>query len=140
MDDEERFERLLEVLAELREANESMPIVVEGQRDVTSLRLLGMPGDVLPLHTGAPLFTLAEDIGRRAREVVLLTDWDDKGQALFEGFGAMLVANGVRVERTFRDRIRLGMRPTLKDVESLASYVGKNLARFQRKDLDEAWR
>lgn len=137
MDDEERFDRLLDVLVDLRETNETVPVVVEGQRDVTALRLLGLKGRIVTLHRGDPLFLVAEALGAQAQEVVLLTDWDTKGQALFESLRVSLAANGVRVNGAFRDDLRHWIRPTLNDVESLASYVGRNLARYHRRDLGD---
>ena len=135
MDDEERFERLLEVLAELREANEETPIVVEGARDVASLRTLGCSGHIIPLHSGDPLFQVAESIAAQAESVILLTDWDAKGQRLFDTLRAALAANGVPSDGRFRDDLRHCIRPTLNDVESLAGYVARTLARYHRKDL-----
>lgn len=137
MDDEERFEELLAVLAQLRAVNEATPIVVEGKRDVASLRRLGIGGRIVVLHSGDPLFRVAETLGAQAREVVLLTDWDSKGQRLFEELAAKLAANGCRVVGTFRDDLRHAIRPTLSDVESLATYVERNLARYHRKDLGD---
>lgn len=135
VDDGERFDELLAVLDELREANEGTPIVVEGIRDVASLRELGLSGHIIPLHSGDPLFTLAEEIAAQADEVILLTDWDAKGQTLFDSLRAALAANGVKSDGKFRDDLRHWIRPTLQDVESLAGYVAKNLARYHQKDL-----
>lgn len=137
MDDEERFDRLLEVLSELREAHETAPIVVEGARDVASLRLLGLSGHIIPLHSGEPLFQVAEAIAGQADEVILLTDWDAKGQRLFDALKGALAANGVRTDGKFRDDLRHWIRPTLQDVESLAGYVQRNLERYHRKDLGD---
>lgn len=137
MDDQERFEQLLEVLSELREANAEAPIVVEGARDVSSLRQLGMTGHIIPLHSGTTLFGLAEEIAAQADEVILLTDWDKKGQTLFETLRDALVANGVKVEGRFRDDIRRASRPTPNDVESLASVVQRGLERYHQKDLGD---
>lgn len=135
MDDAERFENLLLVLDELREANEETPIVVEGARDVVSLRALGFTGHIIPLHSGDPLFQVGEAIAAQADEVIILTDWDMKGQQLFEALRTALAANGTRADGKFRDRLRHWIRPTLKDVESLAGYVQKGLERFHGKDL-----
>lgn len=137
MDDAERFEELLEVLAELREANEETPIVVEGKRDVASLRLLGMRGHVIPLHSGDPLFQVAEAISAQADEVILMTDWDRKGGVLFDQLATNLSANGVRVDGSYRDRIRHAIRPTLPDVESLAGHVARGMQRFHGKAAHE---
>lgn len=135
MDDEERFELLLETLDELRAANEETPIVVEGARDVSSLRRLGLGGHLIPLHSGDPLFQVAEAIAAQADEVILLTDWDAKGQTLFEQLRVALAANGVRVAGAFREDLRHAIRPTLKDVESLAGYVQRGLERYHGKDI-----
>ena len=137
MQDEDRFERLLEVLADLAEANRETPIVVEGRRDVESLRRLGCLGEVHALHAGETLHERAEFFAGTAREVILLTDWDRKGEELFEAMRARFAANGIRVEGAFRDKIRIWMRPPVKDVESLAGYVARAMARFYGRELGE---
>lgn len=137
MDDEQRFERLLEVLDDLVAENLTTPIVVEGRRDVESLRALGCAGDVHALNAGASLHERAEALAAGASWVILLTDWDRKGQQLFESMRDKLAANGVRADGTFRERLQLWMRPPVKEVESLADYVARNLARFHGKDLSD---
>lgn len=137
VDEAERFERLLDVLAELRDANEETPVVVEGIRDIASLRALGLTGHIIPLHSGVPLFQVAEEIADQADSVILLTDWDAKGQQLFDNLRRALSANGIPSDGRFRDDLRHWIRPTLSDVESLAAYVAKCLARFHQKELGE---
>jgi 5S rRNA maturation endonuclease (ribonuclease M5) len=137
MDEAARFDALLEVLEELAEANETVPILVEGKRDVTSLRLLDCRGVIEPINQGAPLFNLCETLATKTRQVILMTDWDRKGGVLYETLQSSLTACGVRVDGTFRDKIQFWMRPPVKDVESLASYVGKGLARFYETTLEE---
>lgn len=137
MDEAERFDALLLVLDELAQANASVPIVVEGQRDVASLRRLACRGDIVPLHRGEPLFELCENLSRRTGEVVLLTDWDRKGGQLFDSLEAAFAACGVRVDGAYRDKIRFWMRPPVRDVESLAGYVARGLERYHRTTLEE---
>lgn len=137
MDEAERFDALLDVLEELAEANQTVPILVEGKRDVTSLRLLSCRGVIEPINQGAPLFTLCEALAARTKDVILMTDWDRKGGLLYDSLQASLTACGVRVDGTFRDKIQFWMRPPVKDVESLASYVGRGLARFYETTLEE---
>jgi len=138
MEDEERFERLMEVLDELAIENLTTPIVVEGRRDVEALRVLGCAGEILPLNAGVTLHDRAEAIAASgAREVILLTDWDRKGDELFDKMRALFAANRVRTRGEERDKIRLWMRPPVKQVEELAGYVTRNLARYQLRDLDE---
>ena len=135
MDDAERFEILLERIEELRARNEEEPIVVEGLRDIASLRSLGMEGHIIPINSGVPLFQVAEAISQQADAIILLTDWDAKGQTLFEALRTALLANGVKVDGEVRVELRHAIRPTIPDVESLASYVQRGLERFHGKDL-----
>lgn len=135
MDDETRFERLLEVLDDLVAENLAVPIVVEGIRDVESLRRLGCAGDVHTLNAGTTLHARAERLAGRTEWVILLTDWDRKGDQLFASMKEKLAANGVRADGTFREKLQMWMRPPVKDVESLADYVARNLARYHGKDL-----
>lgn len=137
MDDADRFDSLLEVLEELAEANERTPILVEGKRDVTSLRLLACRGEIHPINQGEALFTLCEGIATRTREVILMTDWDRKGGQLFDQLATSLFACGVKVDGTFRDKIQFWMRPPVKDVESLATYVGRGLLRYHGRTLED---
>lgn len=130
MDDEERFERLLEVLDELAIENLETPIVVEGQRDVKALRILGCAGAIHAINAGDSLHDRAESFAAGTRRVILLTDWDRKGDQLFDMMRGKLHANGVRADGDFRDKIRMWMRPPVKDVESLATYVARNIARY----------
>jgi 5S rRNA maturation endonuclease (ribonuclease M5) len=136
MDDEERFERLMEVLEDLAIENLETPILVEGRRDVEALRVLGCAGEVLPLNAGATLHDRAEAIcASGARAIILLTDWDRKGEELYARMRSLLEANRVRVSGEHREKLRLWMRPPVNAVEDLAAYVARNLARYHRKDL-----
>lgn len=137
MHERERFEVLLGLLADLAETNRSIPILVEGKRDVEALRALGCGGAIHMLHTGETLHAVAERISLDAREIILMTDWDRKGDTLFATFHALLMAHGVRIDSTFRARIRSWTRLPLKDVESLAGHVAEDVERFRRTSLEE---
>lgn len=137
MDDAERFERLMEVIDDLAIENLETPIVVEGRRDVESLRILGCAGEIHPLNLGDSLHQRAEALASSVKLVILLTDWDRKGQQLFDAMTVRFLANGVKVDRSYREKIQLWMRPPVKDIESLAGYVARNLARYHEKELGE---
>lgn len=133
----DRFLTLLDVVEELAAENARVPIVVEGQRDVASLRDLGCRGTIHVLHNGLSLMGLAEKLANESPHVILLTDWDRKGAILFEQFALMLGANGVRLHGHYRDRIAASSAPSLQDVESLAGYVSRHLARHLGQDLHD---
>jgi 5S rRNA maturation endonuclease (ribonuclease M5) len=70
-------------LEELSLINESVPIIVEGYRDVQTLRALGMQGEIVKLHTGRSIQQWCEEFSEHHWEAVILTDWDNRGNQLF---------------------------------------------------------
>ena len=125
---EETYEDLVAVIADLAEANLEVPVIVEGGRDVKSLRDLGLRGKVLPLNSGVSMFHLAEAYSRRHRKAIILTDWDRRGGQLCRLLMDAFEANQVRFDVDLRARITLLTRKDIKDVESLAAHV-ERLAR-----------
>lgn len=137
MSDPDRFDGLLAVLDDLMHANETATILVEGRRDVESLHALGCRGTIVPLNRGMPLFEVCEEVAGQGAPVILLTDWDRRGDVLLEQVRTGLQANGCPVDTIYRDRIRASVKGYLKDVESLSSLVERGLERFHRKTLAE---
>lgn len=135
--DQARFELLLGVLDELRDANADAPVLVEGLRDVASLRALGCTGELVPLNQGKTLYEVCEELARRAPLVILLTDWDRKGGYLRAETTRAIEGSAARVDATFRDRIRLYVDEPVKDVESLAGYVRRGLEKFFLESLED---
>jgi 5S rRNA maturation endonuclease (ribonuclease M5) len=80
--DIERAERLREVFELLREINENVPVIIEGKKDFMALRDLGLNGEIIKLHGGKNLYDFCDDIALRFDRVILLLDWDKKGEQL----------------------------------------------------------
>jgi 5S rRNA maturation endonuclease (ribonuclease M5) len=74
--------RLQGLVHELTLLNNEIPVIVEGRRDVTALRRLGLQGTILTLHCGLTVAAFAEQIARRFPSVILLLDWDRRGRQL----------------------------------------------------------
>jgi len=70
-------------LEDLSLTNESVPIIVEGSRDVQALRALGMTGKIVKLHSGRSIQQFCEEFSESYGEAVILTDWDNRGNQLF---------------------------------------------------------
>ena len=71
-----RLERVEELLSELSEYSEKGAIIiVEGKRDVLSLKKLGIEGN-FELATKQSLFNFSERIAQLGKQVIILTDWD----------------------------------------------------------------
>ena len=63
--DTERAERLRKIIEALHEINQIIPVIVEGKKDASALRRLGLPGDIITLHNGKNLYDFCEDIFHR---------------------------------------------------------------------------
>ncbi|MFH1101375.1 MAG: toprim domain-containing protein [Methanobacteriota archaeon] len=83
MDYETTLEELEQTIDDLQEENKTVPIIVEGKKDVNALRKLGITGKIIPLNTGASLSSFCDQIAQHYHQVILLTDWDRKGGHLF---------------------------------------------------------
>ncbi len=79
MDYKESFEELEKALFELIEENKDIPIVVEGDKDVSSLRKLGVTGEIITTNSGLSIIDFCDKIANNYSEIILLTDWDKKG-------------------------------------------------------------
>src|SRR3990172_6439778 len=122
---EDVYDRLVEVLGELVEANEDAPVVVEGERDVKALRALGLTGEIVTLHRGVTVFHLCERLAADHRRVVILTDWDVRGGQLARLLRDGLAANGVKYDDDLRARLAALCQKDIKAVEDLQTYGGR---------------
>lgn len=86
-----RADKLREVLERLHAvSDDGVPIVVEGKRDREALRKLGFAGEILTLHGRGRLYEFAEEMHAQYTAVILLLDWDEKGELLQSQVGELL--------------------------------------------------
>lgn len=104
-------------------------IVVEGERDVQSLRRLGVEGRVLPLHRGQRLAALARELGEHARRAILLTDWDTEGGHLAYRLRDLLAAGPVEVDLDLRRRLARCLHGEVVHVEGLFRWAQRHAER-----------
>jgi len=123
--DLERASRLREVMEALYEANKKAPVIVEGKRDSLALRNLGLVGEIINLHQGNNLYEFCEEISERFSKVIILLDWDDKGESLHKA----LIRNlrGLWEEFSgFREILKILCQKDIKDIEGIPKLL-KNL-------------
>lgn len=116
----ERLEMLERALDDLRELNATMPVVVEGKRDVAALRALGLHGEILMVHSGNALIEVCDRLAERYREVVALTDWDRTGGHIMRHLRDNLRGR-VRLHREIRRT--LATYSEVHDIEALPTYL-----------------
>ena len=110
---EKKILQVLETLAE--ESLKGKPIVVEGKKDVTTLRALGIAGTILTVKTGGQSFlNFVSEIEKRAvEEVILLLDFDRRGK------------EGTKYLKQSLERARI--KPNIKFWRTLSALVGKEI-------------
>ncbi|WP_445474773.1 toprim domain-containing protein [Methanococcoides methylutens] len=120
-----KLELIEELLGEVVEcSNKGDLIVVEGKRDIISLRKLGIRGDI-ELATHRPLTEVSARIVNSGKRVIILTDWDRRGDLLASKISEDLRYFGIDVDTYMRERLSSMVKKEIKDVESLYSYVTK---------------
>jgi 5S rRNA maturation endonuclease (ribonuclease M5) len=104
------------------EANRFIPLIVEGRRDAEALRKLGFTGEIINLHSGKSIYEFCEDLTQKYDRVVLLMDWDDKGDKLFDMLSENL--RGYYEEFSpFRESIKVLCQKDIKDIEGIPGLL-----------------
>lgn len=117
------IEALEELIGALLEASQrGAAIIVEGRRDKMALQSLGASGPVI-MASSKSILDMAEDAASQYQEIVVLTDWDEKGEEM-----ALLIEQHLRCTKSLanmeiRSRLKRLVRKEIKDVESLGFYV-----------------
>lgn len=123
-EDQERAARLREVMEALFEANKKTPVIVEGKKDALALRALGLVGEIITLHRGNNLYEFSEEISESFHHVILLLDWDDKGEVLQKTLSANL--KGLWEQYSgFREILKILCRKDVKDIEGIPKLLKK---------------
>jgi 2,5-diamino-6-(ribosylamino)-4(3H)-pyrimidinone 5'-phosphate reductase len=120
---QEKIQQTLECLAE--ESARGTPIIVEGKKDLETLRTLGVQGQIVTAKTGGKsrldLISEIEKIGNR--EVILLLDFDRRGKEWTAILRQNLEKARIKANVTFRKELLRFAGKELKDIEGLAAYL-----------------
>jgi 5S rRNA maturation endonuclease (ribonuclease M5) len=122
--DAERAERLRDVLVALFEVNKRIPVIVEGKKDAVALKKLGLVGDIIILHSGKGLYEFCEDIADKFSRVILLLDWDEKGEKLNSLVSDNLSGHWEEFSG-FRGIIKILCQKDIKDIEGIPKLLGR---------------
>ena len=112
----EKEERILQILdALVEESAKGTPIVVEGKKDVETLRAFGVEGTVISVKTGGKSFldVISEIEQTGAAEVVLFLDFDRRGK------------EGTKLLKQNLERAKI--KPNVKFWHELSALLGKEI-------------
>ena len=118
----EKAEELLERLA--FQSAKGIPIIVEGQNDIATLRKLALNGDIIAAKTRKSFLTLATEIEKLdTEEVILLMDFDRRGREWTKRLTQYLERTKVKPNTFYWQELRNLVSRDVKDVESLLPYL-----------------
>jgi len=120
--DTERSARLREVFDELQELNKKIPVIVEGKKDALALRNLGLMGDIIILHNGQDIYGFCDDVSRRHNRVILLLDWDRKGDDLNRILAHNLKGHWEEFS-SYRELLKILCQKEIKDIEGIPALL-----------------
>ncbi len=123
--DADRYEAIVEILEDLEELSEDSVILVEGRRDASALKRLGITGDIFTVQSSGGPIKAAEYVYEQKKKAVILTDWDSKGDTIASDLETQLSALDVSYDRDIRERLAGQCRIDIKDVQALKELVVK---------------
>jgi 5S rRNA maturation endonuclease (ribonuclease M5) len=122
---EDKLERVESLIKELRESSKQGAIIlVEGRKDKRALRELGVEGEVI-FASHFPLLKLIDHVANNGAEIVVLTDWDRKGDLLAERINRYLIALGHTPNLRIRVELSRLIKKDAREVENLPSYIAR---------------
>jgi 5S rRNA maturation endonuclease (ribonuclease M5) len=119
----EQLDELEKLLGRLKAANLESPALVEGDRDVAALKLLGLNGEILKLNQGQSLVQRTDELSHTYRKVILLTDWDDKGVQLHDRLRGLLEDVQVESDDFFWSRLKKLVGGGSRTVEDIPAFI-----------------
>jgi len=122
----EKEEKVLQILdALVEESAKGTPIVVEGKKDVETLRAFGVEGTVISVKTGGKSFldVLSEIEQTGAVEVVLFLDFDRRGKEGTKLLKQNLERAKIKPNVKFWHKLSALLGKEIQCVESLTAYM-----------------
>lgn len=120
MDYNKSLETLEKALEELKEENKTVPILVEGKKDIAALRKLGINGVILRVNTGRSLPSFCDQIAHEYTDVILLMDWDRRGGYICHTIRKNLEG---RVRCNLKYREVIAKHAMIRTLEGLPSWI-----------------
>jgi 5S rRNA maturation endonuclease (ribonuclease M5) len=130
---QEKEEKLTDALSRLAEESaKGTPILVEGKKDVDTLKALGVEGPVVTVKTGGKSFldVVFELEKTKTAKVILLLDFDRRGKQGTNRLRSGLERAGIKVDLEFWLALLSSVGKDVQCVEGLDAYLGKLKARI----------
>ncbi len=103
---ERELEELEKFLERVKVMNKEIPIVVEGKHDEIALRNLGFEGKIIKINAGTSMVALADSLSSIYSEVILLLDWDERGERNAKRLSELLLEHGINPHLEIREELK----------------------------------
>ncbi|MCJ7424847.1 toprim domain-containing protein [Candidatus Bathyarchaeota archaeon] len=120
---QEKIQEILEYLAE--ESKRGIPIIVEGKKDVETLRAFQVEGEIIAAKTGrkSRLDVISQIEKAGTKEIILMLDFDRRGKEWTKHLTTYLERTRIKPNVTFWNELSAIVRREVKDIEGLATYI-----------------
>lgn len=122
------FIKLASLLVE--ESKKGVPIIVEGKKDLTSLKRIGVKGRIRCVKSMRMSFINLLDELKCEKEMIIMTDFDREGDELAHQLSTALTESRVKVNNLIREKIKSLFRNEVKAVEELADFYEKAMCKL----------
>lgn len=122
----QKEEKILQILERLtQETAKGTPIIVEGKKDIETLKTLAVKGKIISAKTGGKSFldVISEIEKSKAREVILLLDFDRRGKEWTKRIKQQLERTRIKPNITFWRELLTLVSREVKDIEGLTAYM-----------------
>ncbi len=119
---EDTYEKFENLINYARDMNKKYPIIVEGMRDEKVLREMGFEGEIIKVNRGMNLVDFSDDISRRYDHVIILLDWDEKGNFLSKRLENLLEGDGVICDMEIRNRVKELLGAHISSIEEFSYF------------------
>jgi 2,5-diamino-6-(ribosylamino)-4(3H)-pyrimidinone 5'-phosphate reductase len=127
----EKYGMLIKLASQLvEESKKGVPIIVEGRKDLTSLKRIGVKGRIRCVKSRRQNFINLIDELKSEREMIIMTDFDKEGEELARQLSIALTESRVKVNNLIRERIKSLFRNEIKAVEELADFYEKAMCQL----------
>ncbi|MFX0163064.1 MAG: toprim domain-containing protein, partial [Candidatus Hodarchaeota archaeon] len=102
-------------------------VVCEGVKDAEAIKSLNWGVEIVTLE-GKPLVRVADEISKEYKRVLILTDFDKKGQNLAKNISKFLLGRS-KVDWGLRNKMKRILKPYLR-IEEISSILGTSMIDF----------
>lgn len=121
-----RLEAVQQLLSELKaESAKGVPIIVEGKKDMDTLKEFGIEGTIISAKTCGKSFAdfLFHLERQEYKEIILLLDFDRRGKEWTKRLKQSLEQAKIKPNVNFWNRLKAFLGHDIKDIESLTAYI-----------------